>query len=82
MGGFQDLWIGIRPDQIRIEVLKELFAENLQDAFLVHARWDVQAQHEQSLDAYTDESGQSFRLNPVSSRSEATPLCPQFRVTG
>jgi len=32
--------------------------------------------------AYSDESGQSFRLNPVSSRSEATPRCPQFSVTG
>jgi transposase InsO family protein len=36
----------------------------------------------ETLDAYTDESGQSFRLNPVSGRSEATPRSPQFRVTG
>ncbi len=32
--------------------------------------------------AYSDESDQSFRLIPVSCRSEATPRDPQFRVTG
>lgn len=32
--------------------------------------------------AYSDESGQSFRLIPVSCRSEATLCDPQFRVTG
>lgn len=44
VGGFPFLWIGQRLD-VRVETLRERFADNLQVGFLVHARWDIQLQH-------------------------------------
>jgi HK97 family phage major capsid protein len=43
-GDFSKLMIGIRSD-VRVEVLKERYADNLQYGFLIHARYDVVASH-------------------------------------
>jgi HK97 family phage major capsid protein len=43
-GDFSKLMIGLRSG-IRVEVLKERYASNLQYGFLIHARYDVVASH-------------------------------------
>jgi HK97 family phage major capsid protein len=43
-GDFSKLMIGLRSD-VRVEVLKERYADNLQYGFLIHARYDVVASH-------------------------------------
>jgi HK97 family phage major capsid protein len=43
-GDFSKLMIGLRSD-VRVEVLKERYAENMQYGFLIHARYDVVASH-------------------------------------
>lgn len=48
VGDFTQLMIGVRT-QLRIEVLRELFAENGQYAFLAHLRADVQLAHPESF---------------------------------
>lgn len=48
LGGFEDLVIGLR-DEVRIEVLRERYADNLQYGFLAYIRMDVGAIHEQSF---------------------------------
>lgn len=48
VGDFSRLWIGIRTD-LRIEVLRETYAGNLQYGFLAHLRADVQASHENAF---------------------------------
>lgn len=40
LGGFPHLWVGIRSE-VRVEVLKEVFAENLQYGLIAHLRADV-----------------------------------------
>ncbi|GMV07918.1 MAG: hypothetical protein AMXMBFR53_41930 [Gemmatimonadota bacterium] len=40
VGGFRELWIGSRLD-VRVEVLRERYADTLQTGFLVYARWDT-----------------------------------------
>lgn len=47
-GNFRDLWIGMRTE-IRIEVLREAFAENLQYAFLAFLRADIGVVRPQSF---------------------------------
>lgn len=47
-GDWRKLMIGVRHD-IRIEVLRERYADNLQYGFLCHLRADVVAEHEQSF---------------------------------
>lgn len=48
LGGFAELFIGIRSD-LRIEVLKERYADNLQYGFIAWMRADVQAAHAASF---------------------------------
>ncbi len=43
-GDFSKLMIGLRSG-IRVEVLKERYADNMQYGFLIHARYDVVASH-------------------------------------
>lgn len=47
-GDWRKLMIGIRTD-IRIEILRERYAENMQYGFLCHLRADVAAEHEQAF---------------------------------
>ncbi|MGH8272807.1 MAG: phage major capsid protein [Gammaproteobacteria bacterium] len=47
-GDFSQMMIGVRS-QLRIELLREAFATNLQYAFLAHLRMDVQLAHPQSF---------------------------------
>jgi len=44
LGNFRHLWLGVRTD-IRVEVLRDRFAENLQYGFMAHIRLDVQAEY-------------------------------------
>lgn len=48
VGDFSQLWIGIRQ-QLRIEVLREKFMDNLQVGFIAHLRADVALAHPQSF---------------------------------
>jgi len=48
IGDFSKLIIGIRTS-LRIEILRELYAENLQYAFLAHLRMDVAVEHPESF---------------------------------
>ncbi|MES9987060.1 MAG: phage major capsid protein [Candidatus Thiodiazotropha endolucinida] len=48
VGDFSQLWIGIRQ-QLRIEVLREKFMDNLQVGFIAHLRADVAPAHPQSF---------------------------------
>jgi len=48
LGNFEDLIIGFRQ-RLRIEVLNQLFRENLQIGFVAHMRLDVQAWREESF---------------------------------
>jgi HK97 family phage major capsid protein len=48
LGDFSQLWVGIRQ-QLRIEVLNQLYAENLQVGFIAHLRADVALAHPQSF---------------------------------
>jgi HK97 family phage major capsid protein len=48
IGDFSRLWIGVRT-ALRVEVLRETFAGNLQYAFLAYMRCDVQASHENAF---------------------------------
>jgi HK97 family phage major capsid protein len=48
MGDFRELWLGIRL-QLRIEVLKERYADNLQMGFLAWLRADIQLAHPESF---------------------------------
>lgn len=48
LGDFSDLIIGMRS-RLRVEILKERYADTLQIGFLVHMRLDIQAWREQSL---------------------------------
>jgi HK97 family phage major capsid protein len=48
MGDFSRLWFGIRTE-LRVEVLREAFAGNLQYGFLAYLRADVQASHESAF---------------------------------
>lgn len=47
-GDWRKLMIGVRHD-IRVEVLRERYAENLQYGFLCHLRADIAAEHEQAF---------------------------------
>lgn len=47
-GDWRKLMIGIRTD-IRIEILRERYAENMQYGFLCHLRADIAAEHEQAF---------------------------------
>ncbi|WP_407280120.1 phage major capsid protein [Aromatoleum evansii] len=48
MGNFRELLLGVRQE-MRIEVLRERFAENLQYGFIAHLRMDVAVAHPQSF---------------------------------
>ncbi|MCU7838656.1 MAG: phage major capsid protein [Candidatus Thiodiazotropha sp. (ex Troendleina suluensis)] len=48
VGDFTQLWIGIRQ-QLRIEILKEKYMDNLQMGFIAHLRADVALAHPQSF---------------------------------
>lgn len=48
MGNFRELLLGFRQE-MRIEVLRERFAENLQYGFIAHLRMDVAVAHPQSF---------------------------------
>ncbi|MBL3529147.1 MAG: phage major capsid protein [gamma proteobacterium endosymbiont of Lamellibrachia anaximandri] len=48
VGDFSQLWIGIRQ-QLRIELLKEHYMENLQIGFIAHLRADIALAHPQSF---------------------------------
>jgi HK97 family phage major capsid protein len=48
LGDFSKLVIGIRTS-LRIEVLRELFAENMQYGFLCHLRADIGVEHPESF---------------------------------
>ena len=48
LGGFRNLLLGIRSD-LRIEVLREKYAENLQFGFIAHLRADVAVEHAASF---------------------------------
>lgn len=48
MGDFKQMMIGVRS-YLRIEVLKERYAENMQYAFLAHLRADVQFTHPEAF---------------------------------
>jgi len=48
IGNFARLIIGIRTS-LRIEILRELYAENMQYAFLVHLRADIAVEHPESF---------------------------------
>lgn len=52
MGNFTRLMIGMRSD-IRIEVLKERYADNLQYGLIAHMRMDVAAEHEAAFHTIT-----------------------------
>jgi len=47
-GDFSRLWFGIRTS-LRVELLKETYAGNLQYGFLAYLRADVQASHENAF---------------------------------
>ncbi|MBY5961721.1 phage major capsid protein [Marinobacter nauticus] len=47
-GDFSRLMIGVRSD-VRIDVLKERYADNHQFGFIVHARYDVAAAHPEAF---------------------------------
>lgn len=44
VGDYRNLWIGVRTG-FRIEVLREMFADTMEVAFLAHLRADVQVAH-------------------------------------
>lgn len=44
IGGFRSLWIGVRTE-MRVEVLRERYADTLQYGFLCWARYDVNFEH-------------------------------------
>lgn len=44
VGGFNSLWVGVRT-QMRVEVLRERYADTLQYGFLCWARYDVAFEH-------------------------------------
>jgi HK97 family phage major capsid protein len=48
VGDFSQMMLGVRT-QLRIEVLRERYAENLQYAFLAHLRADIQLAHPESF---------------------------------
>lgn len=48
LGGFRSLWVGVRTE-VRVEILRERFADNLQYGFVVWARYDVQLEHPESF---------------------------------
>jgi HK97 family phage major capsid protein len=56
LGNFQRMIIGIRTE-LRIEILKELFAQSLQYGFLCHMRCDVALEHAESFARITNLSG-------------------------
>ena len=50
VGNFAELWIGIRT-QLRIQILRETYAANLQVGFMADLRADVQVAHAESFAA-------------------------------
>ena len=56
LGDFSKLIIGIRTS-LRIEVLRELFSENLQYGFLCHLRADIGVEHPESFCKITNLAG-------------------------
>lgn len=56
VGNFAHLMIGIRSE-IRVEVLKERLADNLQYGLLAHMRADIAAQHEAAFHTITGVQG-------------------------
>lgn len=48
VGDWSRLWIGVRTD-LRVEVLRETYAGNLQYGFLAYLRADIQASHENAF---------------------------------
>jgi HK97 family phage major capsid protein len=48
VGNFHNLMIGLRND-VRIELLRERYAENHQYAFIAHMRFDIAVSHAQSF---------------------------------
>ena len=56
VGDFSKLIFGIRT-QLRIEVLRELFAGNLQYGFFAHLRADIGVEHPQSFCKITNLTG-------------------------
>lgn len=56
MGNFSHLMIGIRS-QIRVEVLKERYADQLQYGLIAHMRADIAAEHESAFHTITGVQG-------------------------
>lgn len=56
MGNFRRLMIGMRQG-IRVEVLKERYADTLQYALVAHMRMDLQAEHEAAFHTITGVQG-------------------------
>jgi HK97 family phage major capsid protein len=48
VGNYRDMMVGIRSD-LRVEILRERYAENLQYGIAAHARYDVQHEHPESF---------------------------------
>jgi HK97 family phage major capsid protein len=48
VGNFRNLMIGLRND-VRVELLRERYAENHQYAFVAHMRFDIAVSHAQSF---------------------------------
>ena len=56
VGNFRNLLIGLRND-VRVEVLRERFAENHQYAFVAHMRFDIAISHAASFHKITGIQG-------------------------
>jgi HK97 family phage major capsid protein len=48
VGSYRDMMVGIRSD-LRVEILRERYAENLQYGIVAYARYDVQHEHPESF---------------------------------